>query len=133
MTDLARNWRYIASSPDGTKLAACVANGYIYTSTDSGVNWTVRMTDITRDWVTTQISGDGTVLAAANHTSGYIYTSTDSGVNWLAQMTDTTRNWYGISLTPYGQKIIASVDGGYIYTSSFTPDIGSYFNMSRSL
>jgi hypothetical protein len=35
-----RSWISIASSSDGTKLAATVIGGYIYTSNDSVVNWT---------------------------------------------------------------------------------------------
>ena len=35
-------WRSVASSADGTKLVAAVYNGQIYTSTDSGMNWTAR-------------------------------------------------------------------------------------------
>ena len=36
------NWRTIAASADGTKLAAVVFGGQIYTSTDSGVTWTAQ-------------------------------------------------------------------------------------------
>ncbi len=34
------SWSNVASSSDGTKLVACVRDGRIYTSTDSGVTWT---------------------------------------------------------------------------------------------
>jgi hypothetical protein len=37
-----KNWQSISSSADGTRLAAVVYGGYIYTSTDSGVTWTQR-------------------------------------------------------------------------------------------
>ncbi len=43
------------------KLAAVVFGGYIWTSTDSGVNWTQRTTDASRDWVSIASSSDGTV------------------------------------------------------------------------
>ena len=33
-------WTSIASSSNGTKLAAVAVNDYIYTSSDSGVTWT---------------------------------------------------------------------------------------------
>jgi len=41
-------WQSVASSSDGTKLVAVVNGGFIYTSTDSGVNWTQR--DSSRNW-----------------------------------------------------------------------------------
>ena len=54
----------IASSSDGTKLAAVVYNGYIYTSSDSGVSWTQATTAGTRTWKSIASSYDGTKLAA---------------------------------------------------------------------
>jgi hypothetical protein len=39
----SRSWDSVTSSSDGTKLAATVGPGDIYTSTDGGVTWTVRL------------------------------------------------------------------------------------------
>ena len=36
------SWQSIASSSDGSELAAVVADGYMYTSTDSGASWTIH-------------------------------------------------------------------------------------------
>ena len=69
--DSARNWRSITSSSDGTKLAAVVYNGQIYTSTDSGVTWAAR--ESTRSWYSIASSSDGTKLAAVV-SGGQIYT-----------------------------------------------------------
>ena len=38
----SENWQTVASSSDGTHLVAAVNDGYIYTSTDSGTNWTAH-------------------------------------------------------------------------------------------
>ncbi|MEI6052127.1 MAG: leucine-rich repeat protein, partial [Opitutaceae bacterium] len=46
----SRNWTSIASSADGTKLAAVEYTGQIYTSTDSGVTWTAQASG-SRNWV----------------------------------------------------------------------------------
>ena len=46
----SRNWRSITSSADGTRLAAVVSGGYVYTSTDSGNTWVQKTFDITRSW-----------------------------------------------------------------------------------
>ena len=108
-----KNWADIASSDDGTKLAAVVSSGYIYTSTDSGVTWTAR--DSIRNWSSIASSSDGTKLAAVV-SNGYIYTSTDSGVTWTPR--DTVHNWRAITSSSDGTKLAAVVNGGYIYTST---------------
>ncbi len=46
----ARTWYSISSSSDGTKLAANVYGGYIYTSSDSGATWTERTSSGARNW-----------------------------------------------------------------------------------
>ncbi|EWM24799.1 hypothetical protein Naga_100354g7 [Nannochloropsis gaditana] len=56
-----RGWDSIASSSDGTKLAAVVYNGVIWTSTDAGVSWTERDAAGTRDWMSIASSSDGMV------------------------------------------------------------------------
>ena len=119
-----RNWISITSSSDGTMLAAVVFGGYIYTSTDSGVTWTSRMTDATRYWRSITSSTDvtdgtdGKKLAAVVSSNGYIYTSTDYGVTWTPRMTDATRGWWSITSSSDGTKLAAVVYGGYIYTST---------------
>lgn len=115
-TENSRPWYSIASSADGTKLAAATsANGQIYTSTDSGVTWTARESN--RFWYSIASSADGSTLAAVVN-GGHIYTSTDSGVTWTARMTDTDRIWRGITSSADGTKLAAVVSGGQIYTST---------------
>lgn len=84
-----QDWRYITSSSDGTKLAATVFNGNIWTSTDSGETWTSRAS--TQQWYGITSSSDGTKLAAVVNRDdlfvdysygGNIWTSTDSGETW---------------------------------------------------
>jgi hypothetical protein len=111
--DSSRNWFGIASSSDGTKLAAVVTGGQIYTSTDSGVTWMAR--DSNRNWFGIASSSDGTKLAATVN-GGQIYTSTNSGVTWTAR--DSNRNWYGIASSSDGTKLAATVNNGLIYTAT---------------
>ncbi len=111
--DSSRIWYSIASSSDGSKLAAVVFTGQIYTSTNSGSSWTAR--DSTRNWFSITSSSDGSKLAAVVFT-GQIYTSTDSGVSWTAR--DSTRNWFSITSSSDGAKLAAVVDAGNIYTST---------------
>jgi hypothetical protein len=92
---------------------AVVSGGYIYTSTDSGVNWTQR--GISAIWIGVASSSDGVKLVAGAY-GGYIYTSTDSGVNWTAR--DSPRNWAFCTSSSDGTKLAAVVNPGFIYTST---------------
>ncbi|MBF0464471.1 MAG: hypothetical protein HQK88_09535 [Nitrospirae bacterium] len=117
-------WFGIASSSDGTKLAAVAYGGSIYTSTDSGATWTEQTNAGSRYWYSIASSSDGTKLAAGNNGDGgggYIYTSTDSGATWFPQTSAGIRLWSSITSSSDGTKL-AAVDGyyggGYIYSST---------------
>ena len=113
------NWYSITSSSDGTKLAAVVSGGYIYTSTNSGVTWTEATSAGSRAWSSITSSSDGTKLAATigGYDDDYIYTSTDSGATWTEQTSAGSRNWYSITSSSDGTKLAAVVWSGSIYTS----------------
>jgi hypothetical protein len=59
---------------------AGVANGKIYTSSDSGASWTPRASN--QQWGAIALSSDGTKAIAAVG-GGQIWTSTDSGEQFL--------------------------------------------------
>jgi photosystem II stability/assembly factor-like uncharacterized protein len=69
----SRNWGVLASSADGSKLVAGVYGGQIYTSADSGTNWTAQ--GGSQNWQAVASSADGTKLVACVY-GGQIYTST---------------------------------------------------------
>jgi hypothetical protein len=73
--DPSHDWEAVASSADGTKLVAGVNSGQIYTSADSGVNWTAWLWDANRSWTAVASSADGSKLVACVY-DGQIYTST---------------------------------------------------------
>ena len=104
------NWTGITSSSDGTKLAAVVKGGYIYTSADSGATWTKQTNSGSRNWQCITSSSDGTKLAAGVY-GGYIYTSADSGVSWTPRTSAGSRNWQGITVSSDGTKFAAIVNG----------------------
>ena len=115
MTDSGRYWNDVASSSDGTKLAACITDGYIYISNDSGANWTPK--HLVRHWGSIASSWDGTKLAACNcefKSTGYIHISTDSGETWTQKGSD--KKWNGIASSSDGTKLVAIVMPGQIYT-----------------
>jgi ligand-binding sensor protein len=111
--DSARTWTDVTSSSDGTKLAAVVNGGQIYTSTDSGVSWTARESN--RAWTGIASSSNGTNLVAVVN-GGQIYTSTDSGVSWTAR--DSARAWVAVASSSNGTQLVAVVSGGQIYLST---------------
>jgi hypothetical protein len=108
-----RPWLRIASSSDGTKLAAtdfC----RIWTSDDSGVTWIARDSD--RGWIGIASSVDDTrLIAAAN--GGFVYLSIDSGVTWTAQPALGARNWQDVACDSTCTTMMAAEYGGNIYVS----------------
>jgi hypothetical protein len=137
------NWSAIASSSDGTKLVAVVNNGYIYTSTNSGANWTQQNNSGSRYWSSVASSADGTKLVAAvGYTiytasqPGAIYTSTDSGVTWTPHTSSplsSSLDWSSVASSADGSKLVAAVRDGTgqgIYISSNSG--GSWSSVSGS-
>ena len=79
-----QGWYSVASSADGTKLVAGVKGGQIYTSIDSGTNWTAH--DTNRQWYSAASSSDGTKLVAVDYFgSGTGDTPPGSGLDGLTQ------------------------------------------------
>ena len=66
------NWTSVASSADGTRLAAVASSGEIYTSTNGGVTWTPN-TVTNASWSGVASSADGAKLIAVSNGGG-IYT-----------------------------------------------------------
>jgi len=124
------SWFSIASSADGTRLAAVVkasgASGGIYTSTNSGVTWTLTSAPITWNtngsavfWFSIASSADGMRLAAVLYQGG-IYTSTDGGVTWT-QSGAPTADYVSIASSADGTRLAAAASpafAGGIYTST---------------
>ena len=107
-------WYIIASSADGTKLAAGAYGGSIYTSSDSGATWTQQTAAGSRYWTGIAVSSNGTKLAAGAY-SGSLYTSTDSGATWTEQTAAGSRNWRDIAMSSDGTKLAAGVYEGSTY------------------
>lgn len=111
-------WDSVASSADGTKLAATVAFGPIYISRDAGTNWiaTTALTNVF--WQVIASSADGSKLIAAVY-GGPIYISTNSGIGWAATSAPET-NWASLACSADGTKMLAVAfpDAGPIYFSS---------------
>ncbi len=114
-----KRWYSVAVSNDGTKLAACVYDGYIYTSTDSGVNWAERTSSSEQPWRAVHISDDGLKIAAGsrgNDGQSSIYLSDDGGVTWSKSNFES----FGLSKIAgsyTGEKyVVATMDGVSVST-----------------
>lgn len=111
-----RSWRGVVSSADGKKMVAVGNNTYVYTSTDSGVNWTENTSTGQKSWYAVASSADGVKLVAVADGSR-IYTSTDSGVNWTQQNGTSAKQWRSVASSADGTKLIAGVFGEQLFTS----------------
>ena len=110
-------WYGIASSADGTKMAAVINGGGIDTSTDSGATWGASGAT-TRQWRAIASSADGSKLAAVVN-SDYVYTSTNAGSTWVQRTSGlTSSTWSSIASSADGTKLVAVADVGGIYTST---------------
>ena len=120
-----RNWESIASSSDGTKLVAVASNGdsngFIYTSSNSGVTWSSNLAPAgTNKFTGVASSNDGTYLAATTWANG-IYTSSNSGQTWTARTLPVPNS----DSTTYLQAVASSGDGSRLVTGSRTLAGGS--------
>ena len=110
------NWSSIASSADGSKLVAVNDDMYfngdnftfygsIYTSTNSGANWTQATNAPAAGWIAVASSADGNNLVAIP-SGGSIYVSNDSGATWTS--TNTPSQFLDcIALSADGTKLVA--------------------------
>jgi hypothetical protein len=123
-----KNWRSVTSSDDGTKLAAVVESGSIWTSTNSGSSWTNRETTNSNIYTSTiTSSADGTRLAAVG--GNIIWTSIDSGSSWTNRKTISNLQ-KSITSSADGTKLAVVVTNGNIWTST---DSGSLWTEVTSI
>ena len=118
MTLSANNWNCIASSSDGSRLAAVAglsgsASG-IYTSINSGITWTPASGLLAAQWRSIASSADGSKLVAAINGGG-VYTN--SGASWTVTGSGSA-NWISVASSANGSILYAAVSGGAVYTSS---------------
>jgi hypothetical protein len=102
-----KDWSYIATSSDGTKLIASVFEDCIYTSNDFGVSWTKcdSLNNFPKGWYRVASSSDGSTLVATNNR---VYISVDYGVRWNEKNPLNGQDGlWNIILSPNGENIIS--------------------------
>jgi len=125
-------WSCIASSSDGTKLAAAVGNnptgGGIYTSINSGATWHLTSA-INQQWSGIASSSDGTKLVAVSYQlpsyTGSIYTSTNSGATW--SLSATNNNPFTCVASSSDGRHLATAGAGGVFVSS---DAGATWSLT---
>ena len=106
--------RWVASSVAKQSKTLLIANqgGYLYTSTDNGLNWAQRAS--IQNWSSVAQSDDGTTMVAAAAGS-YMYKSVDSGVNW--NVIASERNWRSVACSSDCSVILGAEANGKLYRS----------------
>lgn len=123
-------WEHMAVSGDGSVLVTDTYNGYVYTSTDGGATWTARTSLGTAyNWSSIGINSTGSSIVLGAFTGTPLEKSTDGGATWTALTNSGNHYWYAVSMSSDGMKIIASYDGGVVYSS----DGGSTWTTVRGI
>jgi len=119
-TDVNRavnKWFSIATNSNGTKVAAVDRGGYIWTSVDSGSNWTKRTSAGARNWDSIASSSDGDNLVAVSP-DGFIFISSDSGETWTDRTPLNVTGFTGVSSSNDGSRLAVTTWSSGLYTSS---------------
>jgi photosystem II stability/assembly factor-like uncharacterized protein len=109
-------WTGIASSADGSRLAAVALNSpSVLTSADGGVTWTPGSA-IGPGATAVASSADGNKLAVVVQ-GGLVWLSPDGGQTWGASANSPTQAWTSIASSADGSKLVAVGAQAAIYTS----------------
>ncbi len=114
----ALNWSSMASSADGTRMAAGIWQGTsdgVYLSANSGGSWTLSNSGKQIHGVA--MSADGTEIVGVA-TNGFIYLSTNSGSSWITYPNSSSAGWYCVACSASGTKVVAGIFGGQIATNT---------------
>lgn len=99
------NWRDVASSADGNRLAAAVHGGPIYVSTNGGASWERR--GPVQAWRSIAMSADGRRLAAVGDNTE-VYVSDDGGLTWSSAGGPRART--AVAMSAAGDRMVATWD-----------------------
>lgn len=116
------NYTSIASSADGSKMAAAFAGSGgdgIFLSINSGRTWGSSGASSSLQWHAIASSADGSKLVAAVTNGGAIYTSTNSGSSFVAN-TVVGGNWSSVASSADGTKLMAADYGTGLFTNNGT-------------
>ena len=116
-----RSWSKLFAAGFGS-----IFPGFVYASTNSGLNWSLTSAPTNNAWAAIAASADGSRLVAASGvaavpglTYGGIYTSTNFGATWFSNSVPNAQ-WSAVASSADGTKLIAvaAAPVGWIYTST---------------
>lgn len=108
-------WKSVASDSTGQLLVACISNGKIWASDNTGGIW-IETSATTQEWSSITSDSNGQNLAACAY-GGEIWYSLNYGSTWTASNAPSPSNWTSIASNLYGDKLVACIAGGGIYYS----------------
>ena len=122
----SNNWNGVASSTNGTKLAAVYYSSYFYTSTNSGVTWQSNTVPFFGFAIASSADGNRLlVYGVDNNSQRSVFTSPDEGDSWTKAILPTNEAWYAVASSYNGSNLIvvansdtAGTNPGVIYTST---------------
>ena len=105
----------LAGNSNNTKMVWCVGSASnVFTTTDAGTNWVVRIASNDLYWAAS--SADGSILAVTrNVAASTLIFSYDSGVTWETH--SPTSQWVAVEMSHDGMKMVASSFTSNIFTS----------------
>jgi len=114
---LNRDWRDVAISSDGVKLAAVAFDESVWLSNNGGASWDeVNVHHGTNPrWRHVASSSAGSKIVVAGC---FLYVSTDAGASWRGDIDTGAHYWLGVKISNDGRKIAAVGDGSKIWRST---------------
>lgn len=105
--------RGLACSSDGSIVYACLQQGKIYKSIDSGLTFTILTNspevpnNDTKIWRSLSCSSDGSVIIVCRYNEKN-YISGDGGISWVSN--SLSKTWIHVSLNNDGSKFMSCTD-----------------------
>jgi photosystem II stability/assembly factor-like uncharacterized protein len=125
-----RYWDTFGSSYDGqVLLASNMYGGSVLISTDGGANWETKFSVGDMWYNAGDVSNDGSTIVIPNFPSDKLHISRDSGETWTIEQEG--KNWYSIASNEDGTKLVAAVNGGYIYIKDSASGSSNDVNIVR--
>jgi hypothetical protein len=132
-----RQWVGVASSSDGSRLAASSYEA-VWLSSNSGVTWTLsNPADANYRGIASSSDGSKLLLASSNNTK--LQRSTDSGATWSQLSNSVTQSWHKVASSADGEVLAAAgLHGTALYvstnggTSWSAKDIGNWNGIAIS-
>jgi hypothetical protein len=115
-----KKWFNCTMNDVGNRMIATDYNnnsGYIFYSTNYGVNW--NQSNLQKNWRGCAMNsiGDRAIALVANVSDSFYY-STNYGANWIPSSTSANQNWVSCAMNSVGDRAIASAASGNIFYSS---------------